>query len=283
MVTVREIVDRFLRWCEPRRAPSTVRQYRSRLKKLVRVFGDRDFDDLRPLDLQEFLDDINLGMAPDTQRANIIVLERLQTWAVEFQLVDVPVLTGIEKPRSRRRERIPTADEITQIMNAADRSFQLIYSALRYSGARPNELCRARVSNIDTETNCIVLHDHKTAAETGRPRIIPIGNKLQGIISESLGGRTEGHLFLRANGKPWTTDSLGAKFRRLRERLGLPRDLVLYLARHEFATRVVKARGIYEAGQALGHADIKTTQRYAHLDLDDIRRAQEAAFDDDAA
>ena len=63
--------------------------------------------------------------------------------------------------------------------------------------------------------------------------------------------------------------------------MGLPRDLVLYLARHEFATRVVKARGIYEAGQALGHADIKTTQRYAHLDLDDIRRAQEAAFDDE--
>ena len=58
---------------------------------------------------------------------------------------------------------------------------------------------------------------------------------------------------------------------------------MLYLTRHEFATRVVKARGIYEAGQALGHSDIKTTQRYAHLDLDDIRRAQEAAFDEGEA
>ena len=67
------------------------------------AFGDQEFDDLRPLDLQEFLDDINLGMAPDTQRANIIALERLQTWAVEFQLLDVPVPTGIEKPSGRRR------------------------------------------------------------------------------------------------------------------------------------------------------------------------------------
>ena len=278
-----EIVARFLRWCEPRRAASTIRQYRSRLRKLVRALGDEVFDDLRPLDLQEFLDDINLGMAPDTQRANIILLERLQTWAVEYQLLDVPVLTRIEKPRGRRRERIPTAAEISQIMDATDRPFQLIYTALRYSGARPNELCRSRVSDIDVESNCIVLHNHKTAAKTGRPRIIPIGSKLQLIVDESLGGRTEGHLFLRGNGKPWTTDSLGAKFRRIRERLGLPRDLVLYLARHEFATRVVKARGIYEAGQALSHSDIKTTQRYAHLDLDDIRRAQEAAFEDDLA
>ena len=194
-MTVREIVDRFLRWCTPRRAASTVRQYRSRLKKLVGVFGDRDFDDLRPLDLQEFLDDINLGMAPDTQRANIIVLERLQTWAVEFQLLDVPVLTGIEKPRGRRRERIPTADEIAQIMNTADQPFRLIFSALRYSGARPNELCRSRNSDIDAETNCIVLKDHKTAAKTGRPRIIPIGSKLQTIIDESLAERTEGPSF----------------------------------------------------------------------------------------
>ena len=30
----------------------------------------------------------------------------------------------------------------------------------------------------------IVLHDHKTAAKTGRPRIIPIGSKLQAIIDD---------------------------------------------------------------------------------------------------
>ena len=278
---VRELVDRFLKWCVPRRAASTVRQYRSRLRKLVQAFGDRRLGDLGPLDLQEFIDSINVNMAPDTQRANIIVLERLQTWAVEFKLLEEPILTGIEKPRGRRRERIPTADEIVQIMNSADRAFRLIYSALRYSGARPNELCRSRLSDIDAETNCIVLRDHKTAAKTGRPRIIPIGSKLQAVINDSLGDRTEGHLFLRSSGRPWTTNSVGAAFRRLRNRLGLARDLVLYLARHEFATRVVKARGIYEAGQALGHSDIKTTQRYAHLDLDDIRRAQEAAFEDD--
>ena len=166
-------------------------------------------------------------------------------------------------------------------MAAAHRPFQLIYSALRLLRRQTKRIVPACLSHIDEETNCIVLKDHKTAAKTGRQRIIPIGSKLQAIIDESLAGRIDGHLFLRANGKPWTTDSLGAKFRRLRERLGLPRDLVLYLARHEFATR--KARGIYEAGQALGHSDIKTTQRYAHLDLADIRRAQEAAFEGDAA
>ena len=278
-LTVRELVNRFLRWCGPRRASSTVRQYRSRLKKLVREFGDVHFSNLTPLDLQEFLDLTNAGMAPDTQRANIIVLERLQKWAVEFELIEKPILTKIEKPRGRRRERIPTADEITKIMAAADRPFRLIFSALRYSGARPNELCRSRMSDINPDTNCIVLHQHKTAAKTGRPRVIPIGSKLHAVIDESLGDRLEGPLFLRANGRPWTTDSLGSTFRRLRNRLGLPKELVLYLARHEFATRVVKACGIYEAGQALGHSDIKTTQRYAHLDVDDIRRAQEAAFE----
>ena len=278
---VSEVIDRFLKWCEPRRAPATLRHYRSRLKRFADVFGDREFSRLEPLELQEFLDVVNAGMAPDTQRANIIVLERLQKWCVEFELLDAPILVGIEKPRGRRRERIPTADEIAAISAAASREFRLIFTALRLCGARPNELCRATVSDIDRKTRCIVLAEHKTAAKTGQPRKIPIGGKLQAVIDESLGERTEGFLFLTARGKPWTPNSLGATFRRLRTQLGLPKDLVIYLARHEFVTRVIRKSGIYVASQAAGHRDIKTTQRYAHLDLDEIRSAQEAAFEDD--
>ena len=279
---VAELVRRFLRWCEPRRAASTVKHYRSRLRKLTTALGDRELNEISPLELQEFLDTANTDMAPDTQRANIILLERLQRWAVEMRLLEQPILTRIEKPRGRRRERIPTDDEISKIHNAAGKPFRLVYSALRFTGARPNEICRATVADIDQATNAIVLKDHKTAKKTGKARVIPIGANLQTVITESLGDRTEGHLFLTARGKPWTPNTLGAEFRRLRRQLSLADDLVIYLARHEFATRVVRKLGIYAASQALGHADIKTTQRYSHFELDDIRNAQEAAFAEDS-
>jgi len=44
--------------------------------------------------------------------------------------------------------------------------------------------------------------------------------------------------------------------------------------RHTFASWLVqKGVSIYEVSKLLGHADIKTTQIYAHLRSDDLRNA----------
>jgi hypothetical protein len=44
---------------------------------------------------------------------------------------------------------------------------------------------------------------------------------------------------------------------RLRDQAGLPRDLVLYLARHECGTKICRAKGIEYARRLLGHTNIR--------------------------
>ena len=56
---------------------------------------------------------------------------------------------------------------------------------------------------------------------------------------------------------------------------GLPRDLVLYLARHECGTKICREKGIEFARRPLGHANISTTQRYMHLDDRELVEAQD--------
>ena len=56
---------------------------------------------------------------------------------------------------------------------------------------------------------------------------------------------------------------------------GLPRDLVLYLARHECGTKICREKGIEFARRLLGHANISTTQRYMHLDDRELADAQD--------
>ena len=56
---------------------------------------------------------------------------------------------------------------------------------------------------------------------------------------------------------------------------GLPRDLVLYLTRHECGTKVCRQKGIEYARRLLGHANISTTQRYMHLDDRELADAQD--------
>ena len=110
-MNVATLVDKFLKWCKKHRRPSTAGQYRSRLSTFRARFADTDSSALTPLDIQDWLDDAGEGKAADTQRALIIVVERLQQWAVEMKVIKEAILTGIEKPRGRTRRRYATAEE----------------------------------------------------------------------------------------------------------------------------------------------------------------------------
>ena len=270
---IETLVEHFLQWCLPRRAAATVKHYRSRLRPFVERFRGRELADLTPLEIQTYLDNLNTDYAPDTQRANIVVVETLQSWAVKMKIIEQPILSKIEKPAGRLRERIPTNRETTIILRHASPEFRLVYQALRQSGARPNEIARATIEDI--KDGRIELTEHKTAKKTGKPRIIPIGQKFGKMIEQAVGDRKSGPIFLSPRGKAWTAANLSSNFRRIRNRMKLKKDLVLYLTRHEHATIVCDKAGIHAASRALGHSNIQTTMRYAKDQLDTMQQNQD--------
>jgi site-specific recombinase XerC len=54
-----------------------------------------------------------------------------------------------------------------------------------------------------------------------------------------------------------------------------PADLLLYLARHECGTKICRAKGIEHKRRLLGYSNISTTQRYMHLDDQELADAQD--------
>ena len=95
------------------------------------------------------------------------------------------------------------------------------------------------------------------------------------MVETAIGTRTEGPVFLSPAGKAWTVPNLSRTYSRLRDLAELPRDLVLYLARHECGTKICREMGIEYARRLLGHANISTTQRYMHLDDQELADAQD--------
>jgi site-specific recombinase XerD len=95
------------------------------------------------------------------------------------------------------------------------------------------------------------------------------------LLHQAIGTRTEGPIFLSPAGTAWTVPNLNRTYGRLRDNAGLPRDLVLYLARHEGGTKICRDKGIEYARRLLGHANISTTQRYMHLDDRELADAQD--------
>lgn len=75
---------------------------------------------------------------------------------------------------------------------------------------------------------------------------------------------------------PWSEYGMDKPFKACVAKARL-RDFRFHDLRHTSATRLVRGTNNLEAArQLLGHADIKTTQKYANLNADDVRAAMES-------
>ena len=77
--------------------------------------------------------------------------------------------------------------------------------------------------------------------------------------------------------------NLSRTYSRLRDQAGLPKELLLaplYSLISPFSpqargTKICREKGIEYARRLLGHTNITTTQRYMHLDEDELADAQD--------
>ena len=280
-MTVKELVTSYLKWVHKNRPENTYKSYRTNLRAFTDHFGDQEFATLSALKVQDWYGEQHYRpdgreYAPDTIRQRAITLQALQTYAINNKVIAEAILPKLEKPTGNQRNRIPTAEETNQILMHSPADFALVYKSLRQSGCRPGELCNAQISDIRSENGSqyLELKHHKTAKKIGA-RKIPIGSKLQQLFSEAIGDRKVGPIFLRSNGNAWSTNRLGDVFRRLRRKLDLAEDLVIYLTRHEHGTKLANEVSLVAARDALGHKSIQTTNRYLHTSDEEQRSNQD--------
>ena len=281
-MTIAELVKEFLSFHRVLHKAKTVKTYEDRLKLFVKLYGTMDINLINHKLLTQFVEQAshspkkNCRMSPTTIRMSITVVRNMLGFAFRRQYIALPITFDVRMPKDNMRERIPTRREQRKLIKIAPRPFRRIFQALRLSGARPKELCEANIEDYDLARHLIILIDHKTAFQTGKVRKIGVGQKLSHILRFAIGNRTSGPIFLTSKGNRWNTEVLSHKYAVLRDRVGLPKDLCLYAAtRHEHGTRMTNKHGIFAASQSLGHADIKTTMRYAHITDKQLKRNQD--------
>lgn len=279
---VSEAVAMFLDAVRSIRAPATTRAYAGRLVHFSRSFGDVALAELTAEQILTWIDGQKrfadgTEKAPDTVRLTITSVEQLQAWLIARGHLSGPWIPKQKKPGGRKRELLPSPEETKQLLAKAPADFVQMYRALRLTGARPGELVRATIADLDRRQGLIILQHHKTAAKTGATRKIAVGHAaLQELLTQAIGERTAGPIFLRSSGQPWSVPQLSSCYRRARKAAGLPEGLVLYLSRHEHATQLYKSTGDLKAvADALGHTNIQTTMRYTRTDAETLQKNQQ--------
>ena len=138
---------------------------------------------------------------------------------------------------------------------------------LMTTGCRLREILHLRWDDVDFERGVLNLPDSKT----GRKKILIAGTAI--AILDELERRGEYVIAGREPDKPRA--DLNRPWKRITQHARLE-GLRLHDLRHSYASvGAASGMGLLALGKLLGHASPSTTQRYAHLADDPLRRASE--------
>ena len=181
---------------------------------------------------------------------------------------------GVRKYKEKKRERFLTRDEYRRLghtlMEAEAEAEAGVEGAvspyaiaalrlLMLTGCRLNEILTLRWDDIDRTAGEFRLRDGKTGA-----RMVPLTPTAETVLAGIA--RVPDNPWVIVGKKPGThLSTITADWYRLRAHAGLD-DVRIHDLRHSYASRALAAgESLSMIGKLLGHADIQSTARYAHL------------------
>ena len=138
---------------------------------------------------------------------------------------------------------------------------------LMLTGCRLSEIQKLLWEHVDLEAGELRLPDTKTGA-----KVVYLGDPAIAVLERI--DRRDGNPWVIAGRKPGShlTD-LQHPWRRIRARAGLD-DVRIHDLRHSFASGgLLVGEGLPMIGKLLGHTQVQTTARYAHLANDPVKSA----------
>lgn len=301
-MTVSQLVEQYIERASARVTERTILTYRRRAETMIApTIGKRRLVDVKPLDVQRWIDSLGKTFAPSTIHAAVAVLMGALREAAVLGITDRHLGQGIRRPTIGKSSATTwTQSDVQRVLSATsgDETYGTLYHVAIATGLRPGELRALTWADVDLERGTLTVRRTISRGADGS-EVIVARTKTNQVRTIAIDPATVERLrwhkarqnerYLRSEswrGKGVVFDGGDGHFiyqgpwqrwhRRMCERVGVP-TIRHHDLRHTAATLMVKA-GIHPRliADVLGHQSIEISMdRYAHPDLQTQREAVE--------
>jgi site-specific recombinase XerD len=232
-----------------------------------------DFAKKQPEEVTE--DDIKMLIAEKffNHSSSSIILFLSAIKYAYFNLLKKDITSGIKRPRKENRmPAVLTKEEVRKIINFLEnKKSKLMISLIYACGLRVSELVNLKVEELDFEEEIGYVRQGKGRKDRIFNIPKPLFKKLKNQV-ELQKQNKEKHLFTGPKGK-LSTRNLQKIVNKAAKNAKIDKDVHCHTLRHSFATHLLEnGTDIRYIQELLGHANLSTTERYAHVSSEKLKK-----------
>ena len=272
-------------------SPRTVEVYRRDLAQYELFLEGKDIDAADASDIRTFAGSLVMEKrAPASVNRALSAVRGFYRYRVRFHSTALNPGREVENiPAGRPLPAFLFEDETKNFLEGIggekfrDLRDRALFEAMYSTGSRVSELCGVQLARLNLGGSIIRVKGKGSkervvflceSAKAALLRYLP----LRAALLRRLGVEEHERVFVNAKGLPLSSRGAEKILERRRLEAGLKKHLTPHTFRHSFATHLVAAGADMRVVQEmLGHASISTTQVYAHVDMERLRRVYERA------
>jgi len=233
------------------------------------------------IELSETLNKYGKTYAPATCNQVLLLLKSMTRYAKELGIVEKDVCKPVKLYKlNNARTRFLTKHEIKRLLaeckKYSNKTISGFIATLALTGLRRSEVSNIKVKDIDIKNRIIYIPTTKT----GKPRTVHITDLLLSFIAVVPLKRNNPYLFAsKVAGKPLRC--VRKTFKKLLKHANIDdTDVCIHTLRHSVASNLVSSGvSLRLVQEQLAHASIVSTQRYAKLTSESLKRTSEHLSD----
>jgi integrase len=260
------------------KAPATVSRAKQCEKHLIPFFGEMTLNQITPADLSAYRAMRRAaGVKTATAIKELQFVRRVFTLCKRnWKYIRQSPFEDFEMPADdTRRVRFLEPGQFDRLVEACPAWLQPIVLLARYTGMRKGNVLGLTWNQVDLENRVINLDRTKNGDRLSLP--LTETAYLTLVERKQVNRKNLDCPFVfHRDGMPYSPNQVSMSFRRACKRARIP-DFRFHDLRHDFASTLVRnGTDLYRVQHLLGHKDSRMTQRYAHLQVEDLRKAVEA-------